>query len=204
MLLHLLGTLAGVVARAAAGLRKLGLAVPLIVSAMAIPSHGQAADNAAAFKLMHWDNLMPPNWDPMKQLREQNPASVAEGSAAEVALMRELRAVLDNAPTRSELDGAKVKMSGYVVPLDTHRGQTREILLVPYFGACIHMPPPAANQIVHVVLPTPKALRTMDMVSVSGILKTLRQNSPAGMSGYAMRALRVEAYKPEPHKPPGQ
>ena len=139
---------------------------------------------------------MPADWDPMKQLRQKNIASVAEGSAAEMALMRELRVVLDNAPTRSELDGAKVKMSGYVVPLDTQRGQAREILLVPYFGACIHMPPPPANQIVHVVLPAPKPLRTMDMVWVSGVLKTLRRDSPAGMSGYSMRASLVEPYKP--------
>jgi hypothetical protein len=156
----------------------------------------QAAEPAAAFKPMHWDDLMPAGWDPMKQLRATNPTSVAEGSAAEIALMREMRVVLDNAPTRSELDGAKVKMSGYVVPLDPNRGQAREILLVPYFGACIHTPPPPANQIVHVVLPAPRALRTMDMVSVSGSLRTKRLDSPAGTSGYWMRALTVEPYKP--------
>jgi hypothetical protein len=178
------------------GCWRLAVVVLAIVCAMTVPARGRAAENVTAFNLMHWDNLMPPGWDPMKALREKNVASIAEGSAAEVALMRELRAVLDNAPTRSELDGAKVRMAGYVVPLDAYRGQTKEILLVPYFGACIHMPPPPANQIVHVVLPAPRTLRTMDMVSVSGVLKTLRRDSPAGMSGYSMRALLVEPYKP--------
>jgi hypothetical protein len=66
---------------------------------------------------------------------------------------------------------------------------------VPYFGACIHTPPPPANQIVHVVADKPiKGLRTMDAVWVSGTLKPFRQDSAMGMSGYQMRAAVVAPY----------
>lgn len=82
------------------------------------------------------------------------------------------------------------------MPLDTYKGQAKEFLLVPYFGACIHMPPPPANQIVHVLLPTSRPMRTMDMVSVSGDLRTRRLDSPMGMSGYWMQPVQVEPYKP--------
>ncbi|OHC44405.1 MAG: hypothetical protein A3J25_09630, partial [Pseudomonadales bacterium RIFCSPLOWO2_02_FULL_63_210] len=55
------------------------------------------------------------------------------------------------APVVKELDGQAVKLPGYIVPLDvTDEGRVTEFLLVPYFGACIHVPPPPSNQIVHV------------------------------------------------------
>ncbi len=72
-------------------------------------------------------------------------------------------------------------------------------MLVPYFGACIHTPPPPANQIVHVVLKSPKVLRTMDAVWISGTIKTRRQDSPWDMSVYSMDGIVVEAYK-EPER----
>jgi hypothetical protein len=49
------------------------------------------------------------------------------------------------------LDGQQVKLPGYIVPLEvSEEGRTTEFLLVPYYGACIHVPPPPSNQIVHI------------------------------------------------------
>jgi hypothetical protein len=49
------------------------------------------------------------------------------------------------------LDGQNIRLPGYIVPLEvSEEGRTTEFLLVPYFGACIHVPPPPSNQIVHV------------------------------------------------------
>ena len=110
--------------------------------------------------------------------------------------MRELRQVWDAAPTRSELNGARLRLPGFVVPLDPGEGKVKEFLLVPYFGACIHSPPPPANQIVHVQLAAARPLRTMEPVWISGVLRTQRQNSPWGFSGYAMDGQVVEPYKP--------
>ena len=58
--------------------------------------------------------------------------------------------IWDNASVLKTLDGQTVKIPGYVVPLEAIQDAMREFLLVPYFGACIHSPPPPANQIVHV------------------------------------------------------
>ncbi len=109
--------------------------------------------------------------------------------------MREMRELWDNAPTRGELNGANIRLPGYVVPLEQSRGEVREFLLVPYFGACIHSPPPPANQIVHVVLSTPQPLRTMEAVWASGTLTTVRRDSPAGTSGYSLDGYEVVPYK---------
>ena len=157
-----------------------------------------AGGKAAAPRTITWEELVPKDWDPLKQFRLRNPALIREGSANELALMREMRALWDNAPTRRELDGASVRLPGYVVPLEATDGRLQEFLLVPYFGACIHSPPPPANQIIRVVLPAPQPLHTMDAVWVSGTLKTQRDDSPWGMSGYALQGLSVEPYTRPP------
>jgi hypothetical protein len=169
----------------------LGLALPWLWF-----SASNAADKPATFRNATWEELVPKDWDPLKHLREQNPDRIREGDAKELALMREMRELWDNAPTRSELNGANIRLPGYVVPLEQSRGEVKEFLLVPYFGACIHSPPPPANQIVHVVLSTPKPLRTMEAVWASGTLRTRRQDSPWGMSGYSLEGMVIELYKP--------
>jgi hypothetical protein len=173
-------------------------AVALVGSAIFQAPGALAADKAATFRTATWEELVPKDWDPLKQFRDKNIASIPEGSARELALMREIRDIWDNAPTRSDLNGAKLRLPGFVVPLEQSRREIKEFLLVPYFGACIHSPPPPANQIVYVVLATPRPLRTMDTVWVSGTMKTTRQDSPWGTSGYSMEGLAVEPYRAPP------
>ena len=49
--------------------------------------------------------------------------------------------------------GETVRIPGFVVPLEFRDLKAVEFLLVPTAGACIHTPPPPANQIVHVRYP---------------------------------------------------
>ena len=179
----------GVVAAAGAGLRWLADA-----------AQAPAPAQPAGYRTLAWEDLVPADWDPLRRFRERNAGridgSVREGDPREAALMREMRELWDNAPTRSELNGAGVRLPGYVVPLERTAGDVREFLLVPYFGACIHSPPPPANRIVHVVLATPRALKTMDTVWARGTLQARRHDSPWGMSGYRLDGVDVEAYAP--------
>jgi len=169
---------------------------PDLIWAQTAPGKSPAKGTAALpSPISSWEDLIPPGWDPVKLVGTENMARVPEGSVQEVQLMQRMREVWDNAPTRSELQGAAVRIPGYVVPLDGSAGSLSEFLLVPYFGACIHSPPPPANQIIHVRLAKPQALRSMDAVWVSGTLRIARQNSSMGMSGYAVEARAVEPYK---------
>ena len=154
-----------------------------------------AAYKPVSFRTATWEELVPKDWDPLKRFREKDLGRIREGDAQELALMREMRSTWDNAPTRSDLNGANIRLPGYVLPLELSRGEVKEFLLVPYFGACIHSPPPPANQIVHVVLPTPMPLKTMEAIWASGTLRTRRQDSPWGKSGYGLEGLAVEPYK---------
>ena len=169
----------------------------LAVSCFAVAGGAMAADDKA-FRDLTWEELMPKGWDPMKRFRD-NPSfgRLNDGDPQAQEMLRELREVWDNAPTNDALDNAAVKLPGYVVPLEESKGELREFLLVPYFGACIHTPPPPANQIVHVVAAPPaKGFRAMDTVWVSGTLKTSRRGSSMGTSGYRLDASVVERYAP--------
>ena len=149
---------------------------------------------------IRWDDLVPKGWDPMKLVKDKNPsanmAALQDGDPKANALLLQLREVWDNAPTEPELNNTRVKLPGYLVPLEEVAAGHTEFLLVPYFGACIHTPPPPANQIVLVVPAKPAGgLRSMDTVWVSGVLKTTRGNSPMGASGYRLEGALVERYK---------
>ncbi|MBQ0960257.1 DUF3299 domain-containing protein [Ideonella sp. 4Y11] len=167
----------------------------LIATAAGLAGHRAWAQGSAP-RTLAWSELVPKDWDPFKGQRNRDPAKVREGSANELAMMREMRTVWDNAPTRADLEGARIRLPGYVVPLDNQPGgKIGEFLLVPYFGACIHSPPPPANQIVHVRLKTPAVWHAMDTVWVTGALATERSNTDMGVSGYALAAELVEPYK---------
>ncbi len=59
-----------------------------------------------------------------------------------------IQAELDAAPVVDALNGEIVRIPGFIVPLEIDKTSLREFLLVPYFGACTHTPPPPANQII--------------------------------------------------------
>jgi uncharacterized protein len=172
-------------------------ALPLAAQPLPKPSA-----NSAGYTEIRWDDLVPKGWDPAKLIKDQgggNLAALQDGDPKAAAMLQQLREVWDNAPTEPALDGARVKLPGYLVPLEEVAAGHTEFLLVPYFGACIHTPPPPANQIVLVVPAKPAGgLRSMDTVWVSGTLKTTRSNSPMGASGYRLEAALVERYKAPP------
>ncbi len=168
----------------------------LVVTLAVTPAWtAEPAPATTVVKETSWDELVPKDWDPMKLLQGSNPGPLSDNDPKVMDMMRKMREVWDNAPTNSKMDGVVVKLPGYVVPLEDVRGDLKEFLLVPYYGACIHTPPPPANQIVHVLAGKPiKGIRTMDAVWVTGTLKALRQDSAMGMSGYAMEGISVERY----------
>lgn len=182
-------------------LRAAGLALTL--TAAAAP---WALAAGGPYREIQWDDLMPKDWDPLKQLRGSKDGGVNlslfnDGDPRAQQLLKDMRDIWDNAPTNAALDGAAIRLPGYVVPLEEAKGQLKEFLLVPYFGACIHSPPPPANQIVHVVLDKPvKGFHSMDTVWVNGLLSTTRQDSYMGVSGYKLRADKVERYVAPPAK----
>lgn len=97
----------------------------------------------------------------------------------------------------SELDGKRVRIGGFIVPLDFTATNVKEFLLVPYVGACIHVPPPPANQIVYVKINSGfDVSATFDAVSVTGIMRASSTATNLAEAGYAIEAEAVTAFRP--------
>jgi len=97
----------------------------------------------------------------------------------------------------AELNGEKIRMPGYVVPLDFNAAsEYNEFLLVPYFGACLHTPPPPPNQIVFVKSETATKIANInEPVWVEGVMKTGQFGSELGNSAYELTLSKLEPYE---------
>jgi hypothetical protein len=102
------------------------------------------------------------------------------------------------------IDGQTVRLPGYMLPLEFAGKEVTEFLLVPCVGACIHTPPPPANQIVHVKSDKPFEVKGMfEAVWVTGRIATGASKKPVFITdgasevdvGYSIRATQAEAYK---------
>jgi len=98
--------------------------------------------------------------------------------------------------TVDELDGVRVRITGFMVPLDVDWDQIEtvsEFVLVPSPGMCIHVPPPPPNQMVLVQLDDPVQVRSMfEPIGISGKISIKSPNAEAYDSVYVMRAEKVE------------
>ncbi|HEX6133404.1 MAG TPA: DUF3299 domain-containing protein [Longimicrobiales bacterium] len=94
------------------------------------------------------------------------------------------------------LNGVEVRIPGFMVPLEDTETRVTEFLLVPYFGACIHTPPPPPNQMVHVLMHSNQVVdvNLWDPIWIVGRLKIESVESPYGMVGYQLTGERILPY----------
>ncbi len=96
---------------------------------------------------------------------------------------------------RPELNNTHVKIPGFVIPLESDADIIKEFLLVPYFGACIHVPPPPINQIIYVEFEKGAPVQELwDIVYVDGVLKTETKQSDIAQAGYKIMGKKIEPY----------
>jgi len=156
---------------------------------------GEAPAAKAEAREIGWEALVPADWNPMSKLKGLKLDQLADSDPRAMEALAQLRAELDQAPAVKALDGVRIKIPGFVVMLDGTKEGVTEFLLVPYFGACIHVPPPPANQIVHVFpeRPVPDKV-AMYPVWVTGTLQTTRSNTDFGAASYRIKSAQVEPY----------
>jgi hypothetical protein len=74
--------------------------------------------------------------------------------------------------TDKELDGKQVAIAGYLLPLEFDPQGTKEFLLVPFVGACIHVPPPPPNQVIYIKSTSPyRAADLFEGVLITGRMR---------------------------------
>lgn len=170
--------------------------VPILWILLSLAIAPVAAAETGKLRELGWDDLIPPQGtplpEPVKPIESRvspAPRKPSTGGGSPFSHMYPYNPVMS-------LNGQYVKLPGYVVPLDSDAGGLlREFLLVPYFGACIHVPPPPSNQIVYVRLMKPYELKSMeDPVWVTGTITTQLWTSDAADADYVMTAEKVEKF----------
>lgn len=98
---------------------------------------------------------------------------------------------------RPELDQQSVRLTGYVVPLEGDFDKVTEFLLVPFVGACVHVPPPPPNQLVHVIFPDGvSATQLWDAVVVEGVLQVSNSQTELAETGYQLSGQKLAVLQP--------
>jgi len=156
------------------------------------------ADQAEVTEIQ-WGDLIPADFvqpeNPFTTMSREEIDKLMDGSDESNAELEKLQEVFNYAPVNEDLDGKRVKLPAYITPLEYEDNSIiKEFLLVPYVGACIHVPPPPANQIVHAQ--SEKGIKSKGMyeaVWATGIIRAETVKSALAESGYR---LEVESIKP--------
>jgi len=177
------------------------------------------AENAALVKALEitWQDLMPEGEDELletlyvefyekfEQKMTQNSMTLAEAASQETDISSTIAEgsaadTMEQIGTFNvvtDLDGKRIRVPGYVVPFDFNaNAEHKEFLLVPYFGACLHTPPPPPNQIILVKSETAAKIENIyEPVWLEGTLKTGEFLNDLGNSAYELNLSKLEPYE---------
>ncbi len=170
-------------------------ALPVLADRAAIAptrvSHTKVAAQELRVLDLDWKQLLPES--ERKSYNPLPPAPVHDyrGEAGPPAVQ-----ILDFKANKS-LDGAVVRLPGFIVPLNARQdGVVNEFLLVPYFGSCIHVPPPPPNQLVYVRMARRTTLQSIyDAYWITGKLHLLTTTTRLGSAAYELSAEKIELYQ---------
>ena len=189
----------------------------LLLTALGIAVLFIFANQASAFQTVDWIELLPP--EDLEAL--SNPPSSLASLTDEEAEIDDFtksvgQAIADSiSPFEMEstpyfqalvstkvvdaFDGKDIRIPGFIVPLEFNEDmKVVEFFLVPFFGACIHYPPPPPNQIIHTHYPKGIAVQALfDPYWVSGKITTSLQENEMAVSTYALDAADIELYQYE-------
>ena len=166
---------------------------------IALGAAGVAMPNvalASTAREIGWEDLIPPGV-PYSEI-------IGEGELDEVndtwAPIFDVNATKLN----EALNGELIRLPGFIIPLEQSAEGVTEFVLVPYVGACIHVPPPPPNQIVYAKLSEPYEMDGLfSPVWISGRMTTgvsrpalsFVDGTSEVATGYQMQVERVEPYE---------
>lgn len=169
----------------------------LLLLALSIAPALQAADPWPELK---WEAMVPKGWDPSAEFKGLDLAKMQDSDPRAMEALDKLKKAWDNAPAEPALNGRKLRIAGFALPLEREgpdgKGGVTEFLIVPYFGACIHTPPPPANQIIHAKSTKPLAgVKMMVPIWTYGTLTVQRGETTWGVAGYLLTVDKVAPYE---------
>ncbi len=183
-------------------------AIPVATTEMVeeiAPSSGEALASTqymiddVAYQEIMWEALVPADYTAAAIMAkyEDQLAQISDGSPEATDLYSKMQAEFNSAPVNQTMDGSSVRLPGFIAPLEYTDDLITEFLLVPYFGACIHVPPPPANQTVLVKLSEGQGIKIEDSYEpfwVMGQLTAEGATTELAEAGYYIESALVEPY----------
>lgn len=159
----------------------------LLGSALAFAGTAAAAETIID---LEWADLIPDDEDPdaLKALRDlgvvqHGQLSTGFEQPAATGIVR-------------DYDGKIVRLPGFIVPLKMGAEGVTEFILAPFVGACVHVPPPPANQLVFVTTPEPyESQGLFEPVHVTGMFGASATGTQLAQIGYALSAEKIVPYE---------
>lgn len=173
----------------------------LVLLAVLFVTPLQAATfNGEQVQEVTWDELMPPDYtltfEDLYGRSESNLDALDDYDPEAQSMLDHMQQVLASAPVVESLDGSMIRIPGFVVPLSGEDQRIDRFFLVPYFGACIHTPPPPSNQIIDTHFEPGTRLENLyDAVWITGRLTVETYQNELGTAGYRLEAFQIEPYE---------
>ena len=155
---------------------------------------------------LQWSQLLPLDEKSILQKYKKKQASTATEFADNILLS--IQASTDKAYSDAMIstnavesfDEQAVSIAGFIVPIDYYEAQNvQSMFLVPYFGACLHFPPPPPNQIIFAQIE--QGFDELDITKaylLNGVLRRGLFEDPLGTSAYMLDVISIEAYYQNP------
>jgi len=163
---------------------------------------------ASQFKTIEWTDLMPKE-DLDAFLNPPSYVTEVEDGSLEDQIFDQLKnsgkkkpndpyqKALVSTQVVPEMNGKSVRIPGFIVPLEFDDDQViTQFFLVPFFGACIHVPPPPPNQIILVNAKKGIMLEVLyEPFWISGKLSTSLTENDIAVSAYTLTMQSYEKYE---------
>lgn len=161
---------------------------------------------ATNYESIQWMNLLPD--DDLKALTEDPiPNSVVEGTAADeiksaIAMsikdpVSDYEKALVSVRVKEEYNNRAIRLPGFIVPVDTDEaGKALSFFFVPFFGACLHLPPPPPNQIIYATYDKGISVENLEVPYwMEGVITTKQESNDMATAAYSAKVDKLYLFK---------
>ena len=150
-----------------------------------------SCSNEPSYEIDKWSTLIDPNFNQEKVVAfyKEKVKKVKEWTKEEVAIYAELQEALTKAGINKSINAKRVRLKGYIVPVDTDGEKVNKFLFFPNQAACIHVPASPANQTIYVTTLKDKGVLMEDAyekIAVYGTLKQQTANVATGTTSFVI------------------
>ena len=158
-------------------------AIALLAGTALAPNYALADDVID----LEWDDLLPDGQTKPSRILQ----SLVDHDGPDLSNQQPI-----SSGVRSDWNGKIVRLPGFIVPIDFEGSAVTAFILVPYVGACIHVPPPPANQLVFVTTQEPYESKGLFApVNVTGMFGVSSMSTHLAQIGYALSAEKIKEFE---------